>query len=188
MKIVVGLGNPGQEYSTTRHNIGFITVDALADRWGVETWRRKFDALVTEYRIAGEPILLLKPQTYMNLSGQAVGAAFKWYKLTPEDLIVVYDDLDLPAGRIRVRPKGGAGGHRGIESLFDHLGDDGFARVRIGIGRPPKPMATADYVLGRFTQDEIPLIKPAIIRAADAVEAVIKYGVTKASNDFNGEG
>lgn len=184
MKIVVGLGNPGREYGTTRHNVGFMTVDTLAARWGVAVWREKFSALVAEHRGA-ETILLVKPQTYMNLSGQAVAAFVRFYKLTVADVIVVYDDIDLPAGRLRLRPGGGAGGHRGIESLFDHLGNDAFARVRIGVGRPPEYMEAADYVLSRFSAEEQPLMAEAVNRAADAVEAVLKGGLTKAANEYN---
>lgn len=185
MRIIVGLGNPGQEYSATRHNVGFMTVDTLARRWKVDSWRSKFDALVAEYRQASGSILLIKPQTYMNHSGYAVGAALRWYKLTVEDLIVVYDDLDLPPGRLRIRSQGGAGGHRGIESLLVNLGQDTFSRVRIGIGRPPEFMETADYVTSRFSAAEIPVMEPAILRAADAVEAILKDGIVRAGNQFN---
>ncbi len=184
MKIVVGLGNPGREYSATRHNVGFMAVDELAGRWGVTGWREKFAAQFAEHRGA-EPVLLVKPQTYMNLSGQAVGAFVRFYKLAAEDLVVVYDDVDLPAGKLRLRPGGGAGGHRGIESLFDHLGSDAFARVRIGVGRPPEHMETADYVLGRFAREERPLMVEAVKRAADAVEAVLKHGLAKAASEYN---
>lgn len=185
MKIIVGLGNPGREYSATRHNVGFMAVDVLAERWGATGWRERFDAQVAEYRGGGENVLLVKPQTYMNLSGRAVSALINWYKLTAADLIVIYDDVDLPAGKLRLRPGGGAGGHRGIESLFDHLGSDGFARVRIGVGRPPQYMETADYVLSRFTAEEQPLMAEAIKRAADAVEAILKQGLTKAATEFS---
>jgi PTH1 family peptidyl-tRNA hydrolase len=184
VKIVVGLGNPGREYGSTRHNVGFMTVDELAGRWGATAWREKFSALVAEYRGA-ETVLLVKPQTYMNLSGQAVAAFVRFYKLNVDDVIVVYDDIDLPAGRLRLRPGGGAGGHRGIESLFDHLGSDAFARVRIGVGRPPEYMEAADYVLSRFSPEEQPLMAEAVKRAADAVEAVLKVGLAKAANEYN---
>lgn len=184
MKIVVGLGNPGREYSATRHNVGFIAVDVLAGRWGADGWRDRFDALVAEYRGA-ETVLLVKPQTYMNLSGRAVAALKNWYKLSPADIIVVYDDVDLPAGKLRLRPGGGAGGHRGIESLLEHLGTDAFARVRIGVGRPPAFMETADYVLGRFSAQEEPLMKEAIGRAVSAVEAILKDGLARAATEFN---
>ena len=184
MKIVVGLGNPGQEYGATRHNVGFMTVDYLAGQWGIGSWRNKFDSQVAEYR-ATDTILLVKPQTYMNLSGHAVSAVVNWYKVQIENVIVVYDDLDLPVGRLRIRSQGGAGGHRGIESLLVQLGRDAFCRVRIGIGRPPQYMETADYVLGRFSQDEIPVVEPVIKRAAEAVKAIIDHGVVKAGNEFN---
>lgn len=185
MKIVVGLGNPGREYSATRHNVGFMTVDALAARWGLEdAWRGKFDALVAERR-GGETILLMKPQTYMNLSGRAVGAAVNWYKLSPEDVIVVYDELDLPPGQIRLRAKGGAGGHRGVLSLLEHLGGDAFIRVRVGIGRPPEYLDAAASVLGKFSPAERAVIEPAISQAADAVEAILQDGIVKAANQFS---
>lgn len=184
MKVIAGLGNPGQQYSATRHNIGFMAVDVLAGRWNVADWRSKFEAQVAEYR-GTETVLLVKPQTYMNLSGRAVAAVLNWYKLTASDLIVIYDELDLPAGRLRLRPQGGAGGHRGIESLFDHLGTHEFARVRLGIGRPPTFMEAADYVLGRFAPGEQPLIKEMIDKAAEAVECILAHGITKAMNEYN---
>lgn len=184
MKIIVGLGNPGQEYSLTRHNVGFMAVDELARRWEVAGWRSKFDALLAEYRGA-EPVILVKPQTYMNLSGTAVGALVRWHKLKPEDVIVIYDDLDLPVGKMRIRGQGGAGGHRGIESLLVHLGQDAFARVRIGIGRPPQGWETANYVLSRFTNDEQPLISDTIAKVADAVECILKSGLSKAMNQYS---
>lgn len=184
MKIVVGLGNPGREYAATRHNVGFMTADRLADRWGVGSWRERYNAMVGEYR-GDDTVLLVKPQTYMNLSGRAVAALMSWYKLAPADLIVIYDDLDLPAGKIRLRSAGGAGGHRGIESILYELGSDAFGRVRIGIGRPPAFMETADYVLSRFSKEEEPLMAEAITRAAAAVEAILKDGLAKAANEYS---
>jgi PTH1 family peptidyl-tRNA hydrolase len=184
MKMIVGLGNPGQEYSATKHNVGFMVVDELAKRWQVHAWRDKYDAQVAEYR-SGEPVLLVKPQTYMNLSGTAVGALARWYKLKAEEIIVIYDDLDLPVGKLRLRGKGGAGGHRGIESLLVHLGQDTFTRVRVGIGRPPQGWETANYVLSRFTPEEQPLINQAIAQSLEAVECILKEGLTKASNQFS---
>ncbi len=184
MKIIVGLGNPGREYSATRHNVGFMAVDELAARWGVANWREKFGSQVAEHR-GEETVLLVKPQTYMNLSGQAVSALVRWHKLDVTDIVVVYDDVDLPAGKLRLRPAGGAGGHRGIESLLAHLGKDTFARIRIGVGRPPEYMETADYVLGRFSAEEQPLMAEAVKRAAAAVEAVLKDGLAKAANEYN---
>lgn len=184
MKIVVGLGNPGSEYAATRHNVGFVAVDVLAASWQVGGWRNKFDAQIAEHR-AGETIILVKPQTYMNNSGYSVNAILNWYKLSVDDVIVIYDDLDLPLGRLRIRSQGGPGGHRGIESLLVHLGKDSFHRVRIGIGRPPACMEAANFVLGRFTAEEIPVIEPAIKRAAEAAEAIIKHGAAKAGSQFN---
>lgn len=184
MKIIVGLGNPGQEYSATRHNIGFMAVDKLAEKWAVTTWRERYNALVAEYR-GEETVLLVKPQTFMNLSGRAVAPLAAFYKVPYDDITVIYDDLDLPAGRLRLRLKGGSGGHRGIESMLYELAKDDFGRVRIGIGRPPQGWETVNYVLGRFTPEEAPAISQAIGQAADAVECIVKEGFTKAMNKFN---
>jgi PTH1 family peptidyl-tRNA hydrolase len=184
MKIIVGLGNPGREYSATRHNAGFLVVDELAQRWKCQGWKNKYNAQVAEYR-GLEPVLLVKPQTYMNLSGTAVGELARFYKVDSEDIIAVFDDLDLPVGRLRLRMKGGSGGHRGIESLLTHLNKDSFARIRLGIGRPPEGWEVADYVLSRFTAAEEPLMEQAITKAADAVESIIKVGLTKTMNLFN---
>lgn len=185
MKIIAGLGNPGSEYSATRHNVGFVAVDELAARWGGLTWRNRHEALVAEYKGSDEPILLVKPQTYMNLSGVAVGELVRWYKLTAEDVIVIYDDLDLPCGKLRLRTQGGSGGHKGIESLLVHLGKDSFTRIRVGIGRPPEGWETANYVLGRFSPAELELMVPSIKRAAEAVEYTLKHGAIKAMNAFS---
>lgn len=184
MKIIVGLGNPGREYSATRHNAGFLVVDELARRWNCQSWKNKSNAQVAEFR-GTEQVLLVKPQTYMNLSGTSVGELARWYKVDSEDIVVVFDDLDLPVGRLRLRMKGGSGGHRGIESLLTHLSKDTFARVRLGIGRPPEGWEVADYVLSRFTAEEEPLVEQAIAKAADAVESIIKVGLTKTMNLFN---
>ncbi|HAK75215.1 MAG TPA: aminoacyl-tRNA hydrolase [Sporomusaceae bacterium] len=184
MKIIVGLGNPGREYSATRHNAGFLVVDELARRWNCQNWKNKSNAQVAEFRGA-EQVLLVKPQTYMNLSGTSVGELARWYKVDSEDIVVIFDDLDLPVGRLRLRMKGGSGGHRGIESLLTHLSKDTFARVRLGIGRPPEGWEVADYVLSRFTTEEEPLVEQAIAKAADAVESIIKVGLTKTMNLFN---
>ncbi|MEG6585197.1 aminoacyl-tRNA hydrolase [Dendrosporobacter sp. 1207_IL3150] len=185
MKIVVGLGNPGQEYSATRHNVGFLVIDEMARRWGISSWRNKFDAEIAEYRSGGEQVLLVKPQTYMNLSGTAVGALARWHKVPVEDIIVIYDDMDLAVGRLRLRTKGSSGGHRGIESLLSHLGKDSFTRVRVGISRPPAGWTVNNFVLSRFTDEEEPLIKEAITRSAEAIECVIAQGLTKAMNTFS---
>jgi PTH1 family peptidyl-tRNA hydrolase len=178
MKFVVGLGNPGGEYAATRHNVGFMVVDELARRWEISSWRTRETALVAEYR-GTEPILLIKPQTYMNLSGTAVGALARWYKVSASDIIVVYDDLDLAVGRLRLRTQGSSGGHRGIESIIVQMGSDQFNRVRVGIGRPPGPVSTINHVLGRFTTAEIPLITGAIERAAAAVDKALDDGFVR---------
>lgn len=185
MKIIVGLGNPGQEYSATRHNVGFMAVEELAIRLNISTWRSQSEALVTEYRGNAEPVILVKPQTYMNLSGTAVGALARWYKVRTEDIIVFYDDMDLPTGKLRLRMKGGSGGHRGIESLLVHLGEDTFSRIRIGIGRPPSGWKVPDFVLSRFNEEETPLMVEAIKRAAQAAEGILELGMSKAMNQFN---
>jgi PTH1 family peptidyl-tRNA hydrolase len=185
VKIIAGLGNPGSEYSATRHNVGFLAVEELAKRWGIDSWRNRHEAVCVEYRGGIEPVLLVKPQTYMNLSGVAVGELVRWYKLKAEDVIAIYDDLDLPVGKLRLRPQGGSGGHKGIESLLVHLGTDNFSRIRVGIGRPPSGWETANYVLGRFTPEETPLVTETIGKAADAAESILKHGITKAMNLYS---
>ena len=184
MKLIVGLGNPGPEYSATKHNVGFMAIDELSRRWEVTGWKNRMDALVAEHRGA-ETILLVKPQTFMNLSGTAVGALVRWHKIDAKDILVIYDDLDLPVGKLRLRGKGGSGGHRGIESLMVQLGHDDFVRIRVGIGRPPQGWETADYVLSRFSKEEEPLVAAAIKRSLDAVECVLKNGLAKAMNDYS---
>jgi len=184
VKIIVGLGNPGNEYSTTRHNVGFMAIDELARHLGISSWKKRSQALVAEHR-GTEPVVLIKPQTYMNLSGVAVGELARWYKVSPEDMIVIFDDMDLPIGRLRLRTKGGSGGHRGVESLLTHLPSGNFARVRIGIDRPPTNWQVADYVLSHFTQEEQPLLNEAITRAVEAVECIVKQDMMKAMNVYN---
>ena len=183
--MIVGLGNPGQEYKDTRHNVGFMVIDELSRRWEACGWRSKFDAEIAEHRIAGEQILLVKPQTYMNLSGNAVGALARWHKVSPEHITVIYDDMDLAVGRIRLRTKGSSGGHRGIESILSQLAADTFNRVRVGVGRPPAGWTVNNYVLSRFNDDEAPLIRAAIEHSAEAVECVLHYGWVKAMNSFS---
>ena len=184
MKIIVGLGNPGDRYRETRHNIGFHVVDELACRWRSTPWKHRFEAEVSEHRADG-PVLLVKPQTFMNLSGVAVREAVKFYKAAANDIIVIHDDLDLPAGRLRIRERGGSGGHRGIGSILAELGTDEFVRVRFGVGRPPEGWDSADYVLGKFAKDEQERIRDAVMKAADAVEAIMKEGAAPAMNRFN---
>jgi len=185
MKAVVGLGNPGAAYARTRHNVGFWVVDELAARHGLRFARSGYKADVAEGRIADADVVLLKPQTFMNASGEAVGRARRDLGLEPAEIVVVYDDLDLPVGRIRVRAAAGAGGHHGVESVIEELGSKEFPRVRIGIGKPQSG-ETVDYVLGPPTAEEQGALHASIERAADAVEVVLGEGVARAMSRFNG--
>ena len=185
MKVIVGLGNPGREYAQTKHNVGFMLVDALADKLGIFNWQEKFDALIAEGRLGTEKILLVKPQTYMNDSGRAVGPLMNWYKLPPEDLIVAHDDMDIPAGTIRIRKKGSAGGHNGIKSVLANLGDEHFSRVRIGIGRPLPGWTVINHVLAPFQEEDVPKIKEAIQYLLPAVECIVTEDTDKAMNLYN---
>lgn len=185
MIIIVGLGNPGPEYAQTRHNMGFMAIDRLAARWQVDTFRVEHQALVAKYRHAAGPVLLVKPQTYMNRSGVAVAALLSWYKADVAEMIVIYDDVDLPAGRIRLRLRGSSGGHRGVASIIAQCGRDNFRRVRIGVGRPPAGWDTADYVLARLTPAERPPLERAVAMAAAAVSDILDEGMERAMNKFN---
>ncbi|GAB6877702.1 aminoacyl-tRNA hydrolase [Thermaerobacter litoralis] len=185
-RIIVGLGNPGPEYEGTRHNVGFAVVDALARRLRTAGWRRGFRSLWTEGAWRGQPVLLLKPQTYMNLSGEAVEQACRALRAEPAEVLVVYDDLDLPPGHLRLRPGGRAGGHRGVASIIEALGRDDFPRLRVGIGRPPAGVDAAEYVLAPFTAEEQALMAAAVQRAAEAVLAVLSTGLDRAMSRYNG--
>ncbi|NLP23048.1 MAG: aminoacyl-tRNA hydrolase [Syntrophomonadaceae bacterium] len=183
MKVIVGLGNPGPRCKDTRHNVGFQTLEELARRHPVQRQESRFDAIIAHLQIKQEKVFLLKPLTYMNLSGKAVRALIAYYKIDLKDIIVIYDDMDLPVGNLRIRSAGGTGGHRGMTSLVENLGTREFARIRIGIGRPPHE--AIDWVLGRFSPEEKPLISNAVARAADAVETWIANGIEKAMNEYN---
>lgn len=184
MKIIVGLGNPGKEYKNTRHNIGYMVLEELASRCPIEKQESKFDAIIGQIKIKGEKVLLVKPLTYMNLSGKSVQPLTHWYKLDLADLIVVYDDMDLPLGTIRIRAAGGSGGHKGIKSIIERLASQDFARIRIGIGRPENH-DTVDWVLSRFAGDEKVKIEQAVKNAADALEKWITNGIADAMNTYN---
>lgn len=184
MKVIAGLGNPGQEYSQTRHNVGFILIDALADRLGITIWQEKFSAQVGEGRIGSEKVLLVKPLTYMNNSGEAIGPLLRWYKLESEDLIVAHDDMDIPAGTMRLRRKGGSGGHNGIKSILEQV-DEEFARVRIGIGRPEPGWTVVNHVLAKFPAEDREKIDAAIAELLPAVECIATEGIDLAMNRFN---
>lgn len=184
--LVVFLGNPGPRYECTRHNAGFMAGDALAKKLGVSIDRLRFKALTAETEIDGQRVLLMKPQTYMNLSGEAVGQAARFYKIPPEHVLVVSDEVSLHLGKLRVRPKGSAGGHNGLKSIIDALGSDAFPRVRIGVGAPPHPdYDMADWVLSVFRNQDLEDMQSAAERAADAVVCYISNGPERAMNRFN---
>jgi len=185
MKIIAGLGNPGKEYRATRHNIGFEAVDYIAYDLGIYIDERKHKALLGKGIFAGEKVIFLKPQTYMNLSGESIRAALDYYKLTNEDLIVIYDDISLDIGEIRIRTKGSAGGHNGIKSIISHLGTDVFDRIKIGVGDKPKGYDLADYVLGKFKENEVKNMEEAVINAKKALELMLQNEEEKAMNLFN---
>ncbi|MDL2280484.1 aminoacyl-tRNA hydrolase [Selenomonadales bacterium OttesenSCG-928-I06] len=187
MKLIVGLGNPGKEYQNTRHNIGFMAIDKLAAKFNASTWQEKKNYVQAEcLSVISEKILLLKPLTYMNLSGDAVQAVMNWYKLSLDDIIVIYDDLDLEIGRIRLRQKGSSAGHKGIESIIYTLNSDVFKRIKIGIGRPSnKNFAINNFVLSKFSSEEESLINEALEKTCDAVECILKKDIISAMNIFN---
>lgn len=186
MYIIAGLGNPGKQYDMTRHNIGFHTIDYMADKLNVKVKKLKFKALYGECEIAGEKTLLIKPQTYMNLSGESIAGFAQFYKINPSNIIIINDDISLETGRIRVRPKGSAGGHNGLKSIIYMLESDEFPRVKMGVGAPKNEnYDLADFVLGHFTKEEIPIMEKAIIKASDAAEEIIRAGVSSAMNKYN---
>ena len=185
MKMIAGLGNPGAEYAQTKHNVGFMLVDALADRLNAPAWKEDFFSAVTEVRIGGEKVFLVKPLTYMNNSGEAVGSILSYYKMTADDLTVVHDDMDIPAGTVRIRKKGSSGGHNGIKSIIAHVGGENFARVRIGVGRPPAGWTVINHVLAPFLAEDAPKIREAIGYLLPAVECIVTDGVDLAMNRYN---
>lgn len=171
MKLVFGLGNPGNKYRNTKHNIGFITVDRIAENLGLTFNQTKFKSLYAEGRIGTEKIILIKPQTFMNLSGESVQPWMDYYNLTGDDIVIIYDDMDLPVGKIRLRMQGGSGGHNGMKSIIQHLGTKDFNRIRVGVGRPFPRQTVISHVLSQFPTDEIDDMKEAVL----AVEEAIKY-------------
>lgn len=189
MKLIAGLGNPGPHYAESRHNIGFLVVDELARRWAVAVthYDRHCEGLTGQAQACGATVLLLKPATYMNLSGRSVAAAWRYYKLDASDALIVFDDLDLPVGQVRLRADGSAGGHKGMSDVIRHFGTDEISRVRIGIGKVHRD-ATVEYVLSRFEPEERPLIETAVGRAADATECWLRSGIAAAMNQFNRKG
>lgn len=185
MYLIAGLGNPTREYAGTRHNIGYDTITRLCDEYRITLDIKKHKGLCGKGVIGGEKVLLVQPLTYMNLSGDCIKEAADFYKIDPAHIIVIYDDISLPVGKLRVRAKGSAGGHNGMKSIIARLGTEAFARVRIGIGEKPAGWDLADYVLGRFKTDELPLMREAVGNAAKACELIIKDGIESAMNRSN---
>lgn len=185
MKIIAGLGNPEKKYDGTRHNIGFAVIDRIADAYNISMDIKKHKGICGKGIIAGEKVILVKPQTYMNLSGECLREVCDFYKVSPEDVIVIFDDISLDVGRIRIRPKGSAGGHNGIKSIIAHLGTEGFPRIKCGIGDKPKGYDLADYVLGHFGRDELLYVNEGMDRAVKACECMISEGNEAAMNKFN---
>ena len=185
MILIAGLGNPGKEYENTRHNAGFLVLDTLAQKLGADLSERKYRALCGKAVIGGQKVILLKPQTYMNSSGESIRAAADYYKVPPEDILVVYDDISLAPGQLRIRAKGSAGGHNGIKSIIAHLGTQEFPRVKVGIGEKPPRMDLADYVLGHFSSGEKKIMEEAAKEEADAICEIVNVGIEQAMNDHN---
>ena len=184
--LVVGLGNPGDKYENTRHNVGFLTVDELAERARVPVQRLKHRALTNTVELGGARVLLMKPITYMNLSGEAVGEAARFFKIPADHVLVLSDDVSLPVGKLRIRKGGSAGGHNGLKSIIQHLGTDQFPRVRVGVGQKPHPdYDLADWVLGKFQGEDKKVMDDAAVRAAQAVECLLSQGIDRAMNQFN---
>lgn len=183
--LIAGLGNPGRQYKTSRHNIGFMLVDRLAAKFDITFSRVESRALVCKTKYEDRSIILAKPQTFMNLSGQAVGALVKFYKIPLENLMIVNDDVDLPFGKLRIRPSGGSAGQKGVVSIIDRLGTKDFPRLRLGLGRPPGRMQAASYVLREFSQEEIDFLPEILDRGVDAVLTFISAGLVTAMNQYN---
>lgn len=184
--LIVGLGNPGGKYENTRHNVGFMAVDELAAQGRFSITRAKHHALTGAAEIGGQGVLVMKPTTYMNLSGEAVGDAARFYKIAPGHVLVISDDVDLPLGRLRIRTGGSAGGHNGLKSIIQHLGTDQFPRVKVGVGGKPHPdYDMADWVLGKFQGEDKKVMDESVKRAAAAVECFLRDGPQKAMNRFN---
>ena len=186
MFVIVGLGNPGKKYENTRHNAGFIALDALADKYGISINEKKHKALCGSGIIEGNKVLLVKPETFMNLSGESVRSVMDFYKIDPEeDLLIIYDDISLAPGNIRIRKKGSAGGHNGIKSIIAHTGTQNFMRVKVGVGEKPSGWDLADYVLGHFSDEDNTKLKEIMPDIIQATALIVQGDVDKAMNDFN---
>ena len=187
MKLIVGLGNPGLQYRQTRHNIGFLAIEQIAKDYHIEVTKAKFKALIGEGKIGDEKVILMMPQTYMNLSGEAIIACKNWYKLQENDIIVLYDDISLEVGQLRIRREGSAGGHNGIKNILLHLGTNKFPRVKIGVGQKPEGYDLADYVLGKFDEKEKEIFKETLQRASAATKLILEGKIDVAMNRYNGK-
>lgn len=185
MKLIVGLGNPGKQYDKTRHNIGFDVIDYLSESYSIPLDKAKFKGMFGVGNIAGEKIILLKPLTYMNLSGESIRPIMDYYDIESEDLVVIYDDLDLPVGKVRLRQKGSSGGHNGIKSTIQHVGTEKFNRIRVGIDRPKNGMKVTDYVLGKFTKEEMETLETIIKKCSDACAEWAKEPFLQVMNKYN---
>jgi len=185
MKLVAGLGNPGKEYASTKHNLGFLAIDEIARRAGIDLTKKKFRGVYGEGFLSGEKLILLKPETYMNRSGESVSEAAVFYNISPTDIIIIHDEMDLPAGTLRVKAGGGSAGHNGIKSIIDRIGSPEFIRIRIGIGKPGGKSEGAAHVLSRFGSGEEDAVKASVEKAADAVLELIENGLERTMNKFN---
>lgn len=186
MFIIAGLGNPTLRYEGTRHNVGFEVIDTLADKYNIAVETRKSRALIGKGIIAGQKVILVKPQTYMNLSGESIGALADYYKIDEEkELLVIYDDVSLDVGQLRIRRKGSAGGHNGIKNIIAHLGTDVFPRIKVGVGEKPKGYDLADYVLGHFSGEDREIMRESYRKAVDAVEMILEGDLSGAMNTYN---
>ena len=188
MYVILGIGNPGKQYDNTRHNIGFISLDYLAASLGISINKIKHKALVGEGFLGGEKILLVKPQTFVNLSGESAGEILNFYKVPTENLIVICDDVNLDEGRVRIRPKGSDGGHNGLKSIIYHLHSDAFPRIRLGVGKKPAEYDLADWVLGKFSDEQVKVMAKAVDEVPSMVEEIMKRGVGSAMNRYNSFG
>lgn len=185
MYVIAGLGNPGAQYETTRHNAGYLAVEWLRELLSAPEWKSRFHGQISQCRVGAEPVLLVRPETFMNASGKCLAELAHFYKLQPEAFIVIYDDIDLSVGSLRVRANGSAGTHNGMRSIVEELGSQSFARVRIGIGRPPQKMDLADYVLGHFTAEETSVMRQSVKAAAEAAREIVCSGIEKAAAAYN---
>lgn len=185
MKLIAGLGNPGKNYRLTRHNAGFLALEKIAQKYNIELNTKYKKSIIGKGKISGYDALLMKPLTYMNLSGIVIKSALAKWSIIPEDLIVIYDDIDIPLGTIRIRAQGSAGGHKGVQSIIYSLNNEKFVRIRIGIDSPPPTMSAEEYVLNNFTSEELNKLESVINKIPAVVETTIKFSVEKAMNEFN---